>query len=55
MIDMINFVLQIKQNKKKVKIFDMKKKKNKLKSLVKHVLCYCRCRLDDEGCNSKQK
>ena len=55
MIDMINFVLQIKQNKKKVKIFDMIKRKNKSKSLVKHVLCYCRCRLDGEGCNSKQK
>lgn len=44
-----------KTKQKKVKIFDMIKRKNKSKSLVKHVLCYCRCRLDGEGCNSKQK
>ena len=38
-----------------VKVLNMIAKFNESRSLLKHISCSCRCRLDGEKCNSNQK
>ena len=38
-----------------VKVFNMIRRKNEVKTLVKHILCDCKCKCNSTTCNSDQK
>ena len=38
-----------------VKLFNLIKGLNEVKTMVKHVLCDCKCKFDSKTCNSNQK
>ena len=38
-----------------VKLFNLIKGINEVKTMVKHVLCDCKCKFDSKTCNSNQK
>ena len=45
------------QNKKviTVKIFNIKKNKNEVKTMTKHISCDCKCKFNTRKSNSKQE
>ena len=38
-----------------LKVFNMIKRINKSKTLIKHISCECRCEFDSRKCDSRQK
>ena len=38
-----------------VKVFNMLTKISLVKTLIKHILCGCKCKFDSKTCNSNQK
>ena len=39
----------------KVKVFNMISNRNEVKTMIKHISCDCKCKLDSSTCNSNQK
>ena len=54
MIDMLDFVLQIKLKNMNVKVFNLMSGANETRFSVKCESCECMCGLDENVCNSKQ-
>ena len=49
-----NFVFRVKKEIS-VRVFNMITKKTEVKTMVKHILCGCKCKLNRTACNSNQK